>query len=265
MIAATATGRAALRRGRVRGVGYVMLGTGDPVTVFAHGLAGSTAETRPLAARLPGRRILLTFRGHGASDPLRGGWSYDDLADDLAAVAEETGATRALGVSLGAGALLRLVLRDPSRFDRLALVLPAALDRRRQDGATARLRILADAMERDDVEAVASLLAQEIPPMLRDEPVVRTLLTRRARALAGTPPPYPRSEEPPVRRVTDLHAIAAPSLVVAQKHDPLHPVPVARRLSAHLPAAELLVVPPGGVFWTARAQVAAAIADHLGH
>ena len=104
-------GRAA--RGRVGDVAYTVLGQGGPVTVFAHGLGGSSAETRPLASRVPGTRVLLSFRGHGDSGPLPGGWDYDVLADDLRAVADETGATCAVGLSLGAGALLRLLVATP--------------------------------------------------------------------------------------------------------------------------------------------------------
>ena len=35
--------------GRVAGVAFTAVGEGLPVTVFAHGLGGSSAETRPLA------------------------------------------------------------------------------------------------------------------------------------------------------------------------------------------------------------------------
>ncbi|MGB8650376.1 MAG: alpha/beta fold hydrolase, partial [Mycobacteriales bacterium] len=93
--------------GRLGGVSFVALGEGDPVTVFAHGLGGSISETRPLATRVDGTRVLLDFRGHGDSDLLVRGWDYDTLADDLLAVADAVGATRAVGLSLGAGALLR--------------------------------------------------------------------------------------------------------------------------------------------------------------
>ena len=56
-----------------------------------------------------------------------GPWTYLDLARDLRAVADLTGATRALGVSLGAGALVRLLADNPSRFERVVIFLPASL------------------------------------------------------------------------------------------------------------------------------------------
>lgn len=252
------------RKGRVAGVEYVVLGDGDPVTVLAHGLAGSTAETRPLAARLPGTRVLLSFRGHGASAPLVDGWSYDGLAADLLAVAGATGATRAVGLSLGAGALLRVLSRQPDRFSRVAFVLPAALDRGRGDAATERLHQLAAAMVAGDTACVERLLLAEVPVALRDSAGVRTLLTRRARTLAGSPPPYPRTQqETPVGSADELAGIMVPALVVAQAEDDLHPLGVARALARALPAAQLLVLPAGGVFWTARHEAATALAEHL--
>ncbi len=74
----------ALTDGLVDGVEYTVLGSGGPVTLFAHGLGGGRSETRPLAGRVSGTRVLLSFRGHGGSDALDGGWDYDVLAHDVA-------------------------------------------------------------------------------------------------------------------------------------------------------------------------------------
>ncbi|MET0422462.1 MAG: alpha/beta fold hydrolase, partial [Actinoplanes sp.] len=87
----------------------LVTGVGVPVTVFAHGLAGDIAGTRPLASAVAGRRVFFHFRGHGRSDAPPGPWSFGDLAQDLRAVADQTGATRALGVSMGSAALARLL------------------------------------------------------------------------------------------------------------------------------------------------------------
>ena len=136
------------RAGNIDGISYVVLGQGSPVTVFAHGLGGSIAETRPLAARVSGTRVLLDFRGHGDSALLDDGWDYDGLADDLLSVADAVGASQAVGLSLGSGALLRALSRDPDRFRRLAFLLPAAIDGTRRDGATERLLRLGAAIDR---------------------------------------------------------------------------------------------------------------------
>jgi 3-oxoadipate enol-lactonase len=256
--------RAVLESGlRVGGVHVDVLGRGAPVTVLAHGLGGSTSETRPLAARLRGTRVLLDFRGHGHSDALPGGWDYDLLADDLRAVADATGATRAVGLSLGSGALLRLLSDTPDRFDRLASVLPAALDAARADGATLALQRLGAAIDRGDVDAVVALLLAEVPAAVRDRRGTRLLLTRRAAQLARRPSPQPLFDDRPLHDRAALLRVAAPALVVAQAGDPLHRVDVARALVAALPDAALMELPAGGVFWTAARATQRALASHL--
>src|SRR5256714_8186855 len=120
-------------------------GSGEPVTVFAHGLAGGIADTRPLGSGVTGRKVSFQFRGHGQSASPPGRGTYADLARDLRAVADLYGATRALGVSLGAGALCRLLADNPGRFDRLVFFLPAVLDQPRPAHARERLPVLSGA------------------------------------------------------------------------------------------------------------------------
>lgn len=247
----------------VDGVACTVIGDGLPVTVFAHGLGGSAAETRPLATSVPGTRVLLDFRGHGASAPLVDGWDYDLLADDLLRVADAAGATRAVGLSVGSGALLRVLSRDPLRFERLAMVMPAALDSGRDDGATLAIRRLGRAIDAGDVDAIAVLLLDEVPPELREQRAVRLLLTRRARQLATRPAPRPRVADRPVADRRVLAAVQAPALVVAQQSDPLHSVDLATDLAAALPNSRLLTLGPAGVFWTAREELATQLAHHL--
>lgn len=246
------------------GVAVAVMGSGLPVSVFAHGLAGSATETRPLAMRTPGTRVLLTFREHGSSDRIDGGWTYDDLADDLGSVADAFDATRAVGLSLGAGALLRLLTRRPDRFERLAFVLPAALDATRDDLATARLRQLGEAIHDGNEAAVVGLLMDDVPEQVRSRGGVRILVDRRARDLLGRTPPYPRGTDTPLADIGQLRPVSAPGLVVSQRDDPLHPSATAHLLARALPHATLLDLPPGGVFWTDTRRVQDALAAHLG-
>jgi 3-oxoadipate enol-lactonase len=256
-----------LRTVVVDGVHATLVGSGGPVTVLAHGIGGSVAETRPLASRLRGTRVLLEFRGHGRSDALPGGWDYDVLAHDLRAVADATGATGAVGLSLGAGALLRVLSAEPSRFDRLAFVLPAAIDASRADGATLRLERLGAAIDVGDVDAVATLLLDEVPPLVRERRGTALLLRRRALSLLERPSPQPlhppSAQDRPVHDRAVLRRVTAPALVVGQADDPLHRLDVASELAAALPDATLLALPAGGVFWTAARAVQEALADHL--
>ena len=104
-------------------------GQGKPATVFVHGLAGSIDDTRPFASGVTGTRWFVHLRSHGGTGSPDTPWTYAGLALELSAVAAATGASRGLGVSMGAGALLSLAVSEPGRLDRLVLVLPACVDR----------------------------------------------------------------------------------------------------------------------------------------
>jgi pimeloyl-ACP methyl ester carboxylesterase len=248
---------------RLGGIAFRTVGDGGPVTVFAHGLGGSMAETRPLARKVEGTRVLMDFRGHGDSDLLEDGWHYDLLARDLLAVADEVGATQAVGVSLGAGALLRLLARDPDRFRKVAFVLPAAIDSTRRDGATLKLERLGEAIAHCDARAAADILLQELPPEVRFQRGVGALVLRRATQLVTRPAPHPRYDDRPLPDRRALAQMSSPALVIGQHGDALHPLAVAAELALALPEAELLSLQAGGVFWTEADAAQHALARHL--
>ena len=247
-------------------VDYLLTGRGDPVTVFAHGLAGAIDETRPFGSGVRGTRAFLHFRGHGASSAPETPWTYDALAGELRAVADHVGATRALGVSLGAGALLRVVARHPGRFERLVLVLPATIDRPRHDPAVERMRQMAAYVESRDLEAVAGLLVAEQPEGARGRPDVAVWARRQARRLADTAVVRALRELPaafPLEDRAELASVEAPVLVVAQHGDDAHPAAVAEELAAALPNARLAMFDAGGVLWTHRRELRELVAGFL--
>ncbi|RKF26032.1 alpha/beta fold hydrolase [Micromonospora globbae] len=244
----------------------LVTGTGDPVTVFAHGLGNGIATTRPFGSGVTGRKVFFQFRGHGRSDAPPGPWSYADLARDLRAMADLGGASRAFGASLGAGALCRLLAESPDRFERLVFFLPAVLDRPRGDAARQRLTALLDAVESGDASAVADVVSVELPAAVRNTPAGWAYLRQRldqllrdglAPGLASLP------DQVALADVGALAAVTAPALVIACAGDDLHPVDVAERLAAALPAAALHVYDRPGVLWTERADLRTRISAFL--
>lgn len=245
---------------------HLVTGSGRPVTVFAHGLAGSVAETRPLGSGVHGTRVFLHFRGHGASRARHDEWSYAALARELRAVADHVGASRALGVSLGAGALTHLVAEAPDRFDRLVFFLPAALDLPRPESQQRRLETMAQLVDRCDVAGLAALLRADQPAGVRDRPDVAAWARRRAVALAGTAVAGALrglAAEVPLADADVLARVTAPALVVAQRGDEVHPVAAAERLAAALPHSRLHVFDDGGALWSARHELRALVAGFL--
>lgn len=204
-------------------------------------------------------------RGHGDAPPADGvGW--DDLAGDLLAEADAHGATQALGVSLGAGALLRLLSRRPDRFARVVLFLPATLDVP-QPGPVRRAADLVAALAAHDPAVVERAVRQELPPDLAGESVEAYVAARTAYLLGSDLAPLVRALEGdvPVPDRAALATVTADVLVLAQEGDPVHPVPVARAVVAALPQARLEVFPRPGVLFRPRdrARLRALVVGHL--
>ena len=206
-------------------------GTGTPVTVFAGGLGGTIAETRALGSGVGGTRVFFDFRGHGGSGvPDDGDWSYAALIRDLRAVADATDATRAVGMSMGAAAILGILAETPERFSRNAFYLPAILDEPRHDTPTLPNERLADVVP----EAVTGLL----------------------HALATSTPVPDRAL---------LARVTAPCLVIGQENDPTHPARIARDVAAALPDATLHVFQTAGGLTAHRAEVRTLLTAFLGN
>ncbi|MET7748223.1 alpha/beta hydrolase [Micromonospora sp. NPDC005367] len=244
----------------------LITGAGDPVTVFAHGLGNGIATTRPFGSGVIGRKVFFQFRGHGRSDAPPSPWSYADLARDVRAIADLSGATRAFGASLGAGALCRLLSQSPERFERLVFFLPAVLDRPRGEVARQRLTALLDAVESGDASAVAEAVSVELPAAIRNTPAGWAYLRQRldqllrdglASGLAGLP------EQVALPDAAVLSAVTAPALVIACAGDDLHPVEVAEQLAAVLPQATLHVYDRPNILWTERADLRGRISAFL--
>jgi pimeloyl-ACP methyl ester carboxylesterase len=249
---------------------YLVVGSGTPVTVFAHGLAGGIPDTRPLGSAVDGTKVFYHQRGHGGSTAVPGPWTYGDLAADLLAVADEVGATRALGVSLGAGALCRLLAERPDRFERLVFFLPAVLDTPRDGAARERIVGLATAAATGDEKLAAELIEGDVPAELRDGATARTFVRQRVAALLGPglgaslagladAVALPRSSG----GLAALAAVTAPSLVLSCVGDPAHPAEVGDRLAAALPHATLHRYPEPGVLWHHRADLRGRISAFL--
>ncbi|MFI9007045.1 alpha/beta fold hydrolase [Actinosynnema sp. NPDC053489] len=211
-------------------------GSGAPVTLVGHGLGATPGEARLPASGVPGTRVVVTLPSHGDEpDAPEGYWTYRRIAADLRAVARETGATRAVGVSLTAGALLALLADEPDAFDRVALLLPAVLDEPR--------RLLG---REEAITAVGG------PPGYQAER--RRAFDRLDGALAELPGQVAVADRAVLARVT------APVLVIGATDDPLHPEDVAKQVAAAFPDARLELVPS----WTThRAEVRGWLGDFL--
>jgi pimeloyl-ACP methyl ester carboxylesterase len=221
-------------------------GTGDPVTVVAHGLTNSCAELAAFTPMVPGTKVRFCFRGHGHSGiaPV-GAYRFTDLARDLRSVADAYGATRAVGTSMGAGAITHVLGESPDRFERIVLLLPAALDvpLLEHDGFDRTARILETLEKEQAIEAILSdperarLYAQA--PWLRDLDAILWQdmnpvgLARAIREVVGDVAISDREL---------LRKVSAPALLICREGDRIHPAELGRVLAGLLQNAELIVL-----------------------
>ncbi len=219
-------------------------GHGDPVTVFAHGLTNSCRELALLAPMLGGTNVRFCFRGHGHSDAPESGYRFADFASDLDAVAREYGATRAVGTSLGAGAICSLLADEPDRFERLVFLLPAGVDVIMEDGE--RFSATADILESyPKDEAIAKIMGQ---PDVLERYTEMPWMAEMAQAIWEDVDPKATAQairevirDTPVTDRDLLRAVQTPALIICRANDPVHPVIVGEILADVMPNADLRV------------------------
>jgi 3-oxoadipate enol-lactonase len=221
-------------------------GSGEPVTLFAHGLTNSCQELAAFTPFLDGTKVRFDFRGHGRSSvPDEGHYRFVDFAGDVDAVARAYGATRAVGTSLGAGAITNLIGREPDRFERLVFLLPAALDVPLGDHADFdRTANLLETLPVD--EAIEAILASsgraelyEDAPWLREFDLLLWQdmnplgVSRAIREIV-------RDVALPDREL--LRRVEAPTMLICREGDAIHPAELGRVLDRLMPHAELIML-----------------------
>ena len=238
-------------------------GAGTPF-VFQHGLGGDVNQPFDLLAPLPFsgfRLISFDFRGHGASQPLGDPEKIGiaPFADDLAALLDHLEIARAVigGISLGAAVALKFTLRYAERVMGLILSRPAWLDEPfpentrvypliarliREHGAAGgfeRFKTMPEYRETrsKSPDAAKSLAGQFASPRALDAVIRLERIPRDA----------------PCRTREEWRSIEAPTLVLGNRQDPIHPYEYAEILSCTIPGATLAELTPKSVSVDAHA------------
>jgi pimeloyl-ACP methyl ester carboxylesterase len=231
---------------------YEVHGTGPSTLVIAHGALGSVsfAEAFGLSARALSERglrvVAYDARGHGRSGYSTDPRDYDKhaLAAELGLLLDVLGLARVsvCGTSMGATSALLFAQAQPERVERLVLRSPAPFDadmipaRRLLRGLALSYRVLGTSL----TARLASLR-----PGPGGAVRMRTLLSAQRRA-----PIVPALRgflaEPLDTR--DLNTVAAPTLILTQPADALHPLRSGEILHGLLPNATLCVAPTA-TFW----------------
>jgi pimeloyl-ACP methyl ester carboxylesterase len=218
---------------------YWTVGEGDPVVLIAGQAVEHTswriaAELLLSSAEVAGRRLVVfDHRGTGASG-LGAPDRYDTrlFAQDVVAILDDAGIGRAhvVGHSMGGRVAQWLAIDAPERVGRLVLASTSAGEAH----GSARAPEVEAALRSGDRARIADVFFTKHPGWFLH------LL-----AISGDPNARGRHFRASRRHdaLDDLHAIAAPTLIVHGEADAIVPVDHARLLHDRIADAELVVIP----------------------
>jgi pimeloyl-ACP methyl ester carboxylesterase len=241
---------------RGRHLAVQVLGDGEPVTVYAHPWGANADLMRPLAAGVPGSRVLIDFGGHGRSPAEDEPWRYHRRADDLHAVLDHVGARRVVAQSMGAGAALRLMRLAPGLLEQAVLLLPPA-PHRPADGPTRQLLAALHAqITGGDVKRLAAALRACLDDeLVHPRETADYLRLYAARLLRSRTPRHAAGDFPWAGLEPGPLPLPPRLLVLGQEGDRIHAVEDARDVARMAPGAALHVYPAQDPLWRQPADV----------
>lgn len=230
---------------RGRRLVYDVYGDGDRVLLYLHGLLLDSDINRGIAETVAAqghRVVLLDLLGHGRSDKPTHAAEYriDAYADQVFAVLDHVGASEAVlgGMSLGANVSLFAASQRPERVRGLVLEMPV-LEWAVPSAAMLFTPLLLLVHYGRGLARLIGSGVRRVPRLPFDP--VNSLLHA-----ASTPPEVMAAIlhgvlVGPVAPTQDERArIEAPTLVLAHRHDLIHPFSDAKRLAEHMPHATLV-------------------------
>ncbi len=227
---------------------YELSGQGPATLVLVHEMGGTLDSWDQLLPALNNGRQVLRYdtRGAGLSEKIKGPVTWDQMADDLAALLDALGIEGKVGlagIAVGAAICVRFAVRHPHRAAALVLHGPAlGVPEDRRQATIDR----AAAAETTGMRAIAETsLAASYPETVRHLP--EAFAAFRARWLGNDPESFGA-----INRMlagqdieSDLDRIACPALFTAGRHDTLRPRAVIEPMAARVPGAEFLELNTG--------------------
>ena len=225
---------------------YCDIGEGIPF-FFQHGLGGDVNQPTGLFTPPPGFRLLsFDCRGHGETRPLgdveKIGITY--FADDLLAFMDSLDISRAVigGISMGAAVALNFTLRFSNRVRGLILSRPAWLIGPMLRNAEI-YSYIAQLIRQHGVESGLEHFQESecYRETLHESPAAAKSLVGQfetARAAETVVRLERISSDAPLCDLQELAAISVPTLVLANRRDPIHPFDYGEVLAREIPQAE---------------------------
>jgi 3-oxoadipate enol-lactonase len=227
---------------------YELSGSGSTTLVLVHEMGGTLDSWDLVLPALNNTRRVLRYdtRGAGLSEKIHGRVTFDDMADDLAALLDATrleGKVAVAGTAVGGAIAIHFAVRHAARTAALVVTSPAtgvAADRRQAtlDRATAA--------ETAGMRGIAEAsLAASYPPEVRHN--AEDFRKFRARWIANDPQSFAAIN----RMLADstvteeLPRIDCPTLVIGCRHDKLRPPAAVKAMADQIPGAEYLEINSG--------------------
>jgi len=216
---------------------YEVSGNGPNTLVLIHEMGGTLDSWDQVLPALNNSRRVVRYdtRGAGLSEKIRASVTWDQMADDLAALLdalEIRGRVALAGIAVGAAIAVHFAVRYPDRAAALVLHGPAVgvAEERRQATLDRAAAVQAGGMR----SVVEASLAASYPPVVRHDPAVFAAF--RARWLGNDPASFAA-----INRMLagesiehELVRIGCPALFTAGRHDGLRPAsiiePMARQV-----------------------------------
>lgn len=230
-------------------------GNGEPLLLLHGGMGIGTDWKYVFPADPDGFRVIVPdLRGHGRSTNPGGEWTFRQCARDVIALLDhlELLRVKAIGVSMGAKALLHVATMRPEIVS--AMVLVSATPRFPEPLRKAAAQFTRESYER---------LAEADKSVLRARHVHGDA---QILALYDMTRSFATSTDDMAFTSADLATIAAKTLIVHGDRDPFYFVELAVELYRGIPSSALWVVPHGGhgpIFGPSAAAFAGAAIDHV--
>lgn len=218
-------------------------GSGRPV-IMLHGGMASHHAVLPVVAPLSShyRVVAPDLRGNGKSHD-GGSLSFDQLADDVAALLDHLGEARAIvgGMSGGSGVAIRFALRHPGRIAGLIVVHPVYAGAQQgyteaQQQAFSAMDTVASRALAEGVQVLRPLYAG-LPDPIRERALALVEGLDAASVVATSR--FIASGAQPFAEPAELRSIQVPALLV-RGEDALHPAEVSELYAENLPDCRVL-------------------------
>ena len=216
--------------------------------IFQHGLGADLSQPFNLVRPPPGFRLLaFDTRDHGQTRPVSPPerLRFNTFAEDLLALLDHLEVQRAIvgGISMGAGVALNFILRFPDRALGLVLSRPAWLDAPnpwnvkmfslitrliRGHGARRGQELFKQTSDYQELLKTTPEVAHSLALQFESPGVEETAF--RLESIIRDAPNTSRRE---------WESIHVPTLILANRQDPIHPFEYGEILARHIPGAEL--------------------------